>query len=375
MSLKNQLIAWCVLLVVLGLFVWIFRGILLPFVLGIGLAYLLNPLVGKLTAMGLPRSIAVFLVMLLVALVVTLAFLIVVPLLVQQAIGLAGNMPFYFAQLQVFVENLVPRLEQWLGPQRMAELETGLEQMFTDVIGIVTNVTAQIMQSSATFIGTLTVMIVTPVVAVYMLIDWDRMVTSLNGLLPQRYKSEIRALMAEMDLAIGGFLRGQGAVLLILAIYYGSALSLAGLHFGLAIGIFAGLFSFIPYLGSFLGLVLSMGVGLVQFWPDWIMISVIGVIYLFGQLLESYFLYPKLVGSSIRLHPVWMMFAIFAFAALFGIVGVLLAVPLAAISGVLLRWAVTKYKQSPLYTFDAPLIAHDGTLPASERPDAAQSGK
>lgn len=375
MSLKTQLIAWCVLLVVLGLFMWIFRGILLPFLLGIGLAYLLNPLVAKLTSIGIPRGLASMLVMLLVVLIVILAFLIIVPLLVQQAIGLAGNMPLYFQQLQTFVEAAVPRLEQWFGPQRMAELETGIEQLFTDVIGIVTNITGQVMQSGAGFIGSLTVMVVMPVVAAYMLIDWDRMAESFDSLLPPRYKSEIRALMAEMDRALGGFLRGQGAVLLILALYYGIALSLAGLHFGLAIGIFAGLFSFIPYLGSFLGLILSMGVGLVQFWPDWVMISVIAVIYLFGQLLESYFLYPKLVGSSIRLHPVWMMFAIFAFAALFGIVGVLLAVPLAAISGVLLRWAVAKYKESPLYTYDGKSENPSPSVPATETVDAGESGK
>lgn len=375
MSLKTQLLAWCILLVVIGLFVWLFRGILLPFVLGIGLAYLLNPLVGKMASGGLPRWLAVVLVMLSVALLVILVFLIVVPLLVQQAIGLAGNLPFYFGQLQAFVESMVPRLEQWLGPQRMGELQTGIEQMFADVIGIVTNLTGQIMQSGAGLIGSLTVLIVTPVVAVYMLFDWDRMSASVNGMLPPRYKSEVGALMTEMDQAIGGFLRGQGAVLLILAAYYGIALSLAGLHFGLAIGIMAGLFSFIPYLGSFLGLVLSMGVGLVQFWPDWVMISVIGAIYLFGQLLESYFLYPKLVGSSIRLHPVWMMFAIFAFATLFGIVGVLLAVPLAAISGVLLRWAVAKYKQSPLYTYHEEPDAPADVVMTPERHDAVQSGK
>lgn len=356
MSLKNQIIAWVSLLVITGLFLWIFRGILLPFVLGIGLAYLLNPPVTWLTDRGLHRGFATSIVMLLFLLIVIVAILLVVPVLVQQGLGLARNMPGYFEQLQGFVEMQVPRLEQWLGPQRMEELQRGLEQMFTDVIGLVTNITGQIMQSSASLIGTLSVLVVTPVVAIYMLLDWERMVAAVDGLLPPRYKGEIRALLEEMDVALGGFLRGQGAVLLILAVYYGIALSLAGLHFGLAIGIITGLFSFIPYLGSALGFVLSIGVGLVQFWPNPAMISLIAAIYLFGQLLESYFLYPKLVGSSIRLHPVWMMFAIFAFAVLFGVVGVLMAVPLAAISGVLMRWAVVKYRNSPLYLTDPALV-------------------
>lgn len=356
MSLKNQIIAWVSLLVVTGLFLWIFRGILLPFVLGIGLAYLLNPPVTWLTERGLHRGLATLIAMFVFLLIVIVAILLIVPVLVQQGIGLARNLPGYFEQLQAFVETQVPRLELWLGPQRMEELERGLEQMFADVIGLVTNVTGQIMQSSASLIGTLSVLVVTPVVAVYMLLDWERMVAAVDGLLPPRYKGEIRALLEEMDVALGGFLRGQGAVLLILAVYYGIALSAAGLHFGLAIGIITGLFSFIPYLGSALGFVLSIGVALVQFWPDPVMISLIAAIYLFGQLLESYFLYPKLVGSSIRLHPVWMMFAIFAFAVLFGVVGVLMAVPLAAISGVLMRWAVAKYRNSPLYLTDPALV-------------------
>lgn len=374
MSLKNQIIAWAALLLVVGLFLWIFRGILLPFVLGIGLAYLLNPPVTWLTERKVHRGLATFLVMMVFLLLVTIAILLVVPVMVQQGLGLARNMPGYFEQLQAFVEMQVPRLEQWLGPQRMEELQRGLDQMFADVIGVVTNITGQLMQSSANLIGTLSVLVVTPVVAVYMLLDWERMVAGVDGLLPPRYKGEIRALLDEMDLALGGFLRGQGAVLLILAVYYGIALSLAGLHFGLAIGIITGLFSFIPYLGSALGFILSIGVGLVQFWPDWVMISLIAAIYLFGQLLESYFLYPKLVGSSIRLHPVWMMFAIFAFAVLFGVVGVLMAVPLAAISGVLIRWAVGKYRQSPLYLSD-PVLVNPALASAPKDKDAGSVKK
>jgi len=365
MSLQNQIKAWLALLLVLGLLLWLLRGIMLPFVLGIGLAYLLNPIVEKLTRIGVHRGPATLMVMLVVVILVAALILTLLPVLVQQAFGLVRNIPGYFQQLQAFLETQVPRLELWLGPQRMQELETGLEQLFTDWIGLLTNVTGQIMQQGMGLISILTVMIVTPVVAVYMLMDWQRMVDGIDSLLPPKHKPEVRALLADMDVAFGGFLRGQGAVLLILAAYYGVSLSLAGLHFGLAIGIIAGLFSFIPYLGSFLGFILSIGVGLVQFWPDPIMISVIVVIYMFGQLFESYFLYPKLVGSSIRLHPVWMMFAIFAFGLLFGIVGVLIAVPLAAISGVLIRWAVSKYKTSPLY-LSGEVLGSDSSAAAKD---------
>ncbi len=356
MSLKNQITAWIAMFVVLGLLLWVFRGILLPFVLGITFAYLLNPFVDWLERRKLSRAMSTLIVMLLALLLLVTAFLLIVPLLLQQAFGLARNIPGYVQQLQAFVENLIPRLEQWLGPDRMQELERGLEQMFADGIGLMTNVTGQVMQSSMSIINTLGVLVVTPVVAFYLLLDWDGMVESVDNLFPPQHRAEMRKLFADMDRALAGFVRGQGAVVGILALYYALTLSLAGLSFGLAIVLIAGLFSFIPYVGALIGFVLSIGVALVQFWPDWVMISVILGIYLFGQFLEGNILYPKLVGSSIGVHPVWLMFSLFAFAVIFGGVGVIIAVPLAAISGVLVRWAVLKYKQSPLYDADSKLI-------------------
>jgi predicted PurR-regulated permease PerM len=349
MSLKNQITAWIVLLVIFGLLLWVFRGILLPFVLGITLAYLLNPFVDWLEEHKLHRGFAALIVMLIAVLLLITAFLLIVPLLIQQGFGLARNIPGYVEQLQGFVETMIPRLEQWLGSERLQELERGLEQMFADSIGMLTSITGTVMQQSMSIINTIGVLIVTPVVAFYLLLDWDRMVESVD-------RAEMRGVFKDMDRALAGFVRGQGAVVGILAIYYAATLSLAGLSFGLAIGLIAGLFSFIPYVGALIGFMLSIGVALVQFWPDWIMIALILGIYLFGQFLEGNILYPKLVGSSIGVHPVWLMFSLFAFAVLFGAVGVIIAVPLAAISGVLVRWAVTKYKSSPLYDPHSKLV-------------------
>ncbi|HWJ88638.1 MAG TPA: AI-2E family transporter [Pelagibacterium sp.] len=367
MSLKNQITAWVVLLGIFGLLLWMFRGILLPFVLGITLAYLLNPFVDWLQRRRVHRGFATLVVMLVAVLLLITAFLLIVPLLLQQAFGLARNIPGYVEQLQGFVENLIPRLEQWLGPDRMLELERGLEQMFADGIGLLTGITGQVMQQSMSIISTISIMIVTPVVAFYLLLDWDRMVESVDNLFPPAHRAEMRALFKDMDRALAGFVRGQGAVVGILAIYYAATLSLAGLSFGLAIGLIAGLFSFVPYVGALIGFVLSIGVALVQFWPDWIMISLILAIYLFGQFLEGNILYPKLVGSSIGVHPVWLMFSLFAFAVLFGAVGVIIAVPLAAISGVLVRWAVIKYKNSPLYDAKDSLVITVHETSADER--------
>jgi predicted PurR-regulated permease PerM len=160
---------------------------------------------------------------------------------------------------------------------------------------------------------------------------------------------------------MAGVIRGQGGVILVLTIYYSTALSLVGLNFGLAIGIIGGLLSFIPFVGFLTGFVLSMGVALVQFWPDdWVFVLIVLAVYMVGQFLEANVLYPKLVGQSININPVWLMFALFAFSLLFGFVGLLLAVPLAAVSGVLTRYALRKYQESALY-LDAPGDAPAGT--------------
>jgi predicted PurR-regulated permease PerM len=192
-------------------------------------------------------------------------------------------------------------------------------------------------------------LVVTPVVAFYMLLDWDRMVAKVDGWVPRDHVETVRTIFRDIDLAIAGFVRGQGTVCLILGLIYATGLSLAGLNFGLLIGLFAGFVSFIPYVGSIAGLLLALIVAAVQFWPDWVMVLVIVGIFFGGQFIEGNILQPKLVGSSVGLHPVWLMFALFAFGALFGFVGLLVAVPAAAVVGVLVRFALSRYLASPLY--------------------------
>jgi predicted PurR-regulated permease PerM len=188
------------------------------------------------------------------------------------------------------------------------------------------------------------------VVAFYLLHDWDRMVETIDGWVPRQHREIVRALAREIDVVLAGFVRGQTAVCLILGSFYAAGLSLAGLNFGLLIGLVSGVISFIPYVGSMTGLVLAVGVAIAQFWPAWTPILVVAGIFFVGQFFEGYVLGPKLVGESVGLHPVWLMFALFAFAYLFGFVGMLVAVPLAAAAGVLARFALRQYRASPLYT-------------------------
>jgi predicted PurR-regulated permease PerM len=192
--------------------------------------------------------------------------------------------------------------------------------------------------------------VVTPVVAFYMLLDWDRMVAKVDSWVPREHVATVRAIASDINTATAGFVRGQGTLCLVLGIMYAAGLTLVGLNFGILIGLFAGLISFIPYIGSLVGLVLSIGVAIVQFWPDYWMIGAVLLVFLIGQFVEGNILQPRLVGKSVGLHPVWLMFALFAFGALFGFVGLLVAVPSAAAIAVLVRFALNRYLESPLYT-------------------------
>ncbi len=352
MTMQKQIIIWSLIIGASFFTLWIFRGILLPFVVGMALAYLLDPAVDFLEKLKFNRFMATLVVMGFVTVIIVSAFFLLVPAIVQQGVGLAQGLPGYVTQLQTFATERAPDLYAWLGEERVAQFENGLSDLLSGGVTILGNVTAQVMQSGLTIINLLALLIVTPVVAFYLLLDWDRMVAQIDRLLPRQYRDEIQGILKDMDKAMAAVIRGQGSVILLLALFYGVGLTLAGLNFGLAIGVTAGLMSFIPYVGFIVGMVLSTGVAIVQYWPDGLPIAIVVGIFLVGQFIEGNILYPKLVGTSIGVHPVWLMFALFAVSTLFGFVGLLLAVPMVAIVGVLVRFATRKYTQGPLYWGD-----------------------
>lgn len=349
MNLRNQVLVWIGFFLVLILLLWVFRGILLPFVVGSALAYLLNPIVNQLQRWKIGRAWGTALVLLGVVAIVVSIFVMLLPLVIQQVIGLIQRLPGYAADLQALARRWAPELNQWLGPERAAQVERSVSDLLGQMVGLVGVVTTEIVNSSITVISVIGFVIVTPVVAFYLLLDWDGMVRGLHGLLPRRHKAEILGIFRDIDSSMAGVIRGQGGVLLIDAAYYATALSLIGLNFGLAVGLIAGLLSFIPFVGFGFGFTLSVGIAIVQFWPNWWMVAAVAAIFLVWQFIEGNILYPKLVGSSININPVWLMFALLAFGTLFGFLGLLLAVPLAAIGGVLVRYGVRKYKASSLY--------------------------
>ena len=349
MTMQKQVIFWSGFLVVCFLVLWLFRGILLPFVTGMALAYLLDPAADLLEKWKFSRFWATSIVMTAVLVVIISIFFLLVPSIVQQGIGLAQGLPDYIQQLQAAFTERVPKLYAWLGEERVVQFENSLSSLFSGGANILGNFIAQIMQSGLTIINILALLVVTPVVAFYLLLDWDGMTKQIDNLLPRDHRQEIQQILHDMDKAMAAVIRGQGSVILLLAAFYGIALTLVGLDFGLAIGVTAGLLSFIPYVGFLVGMVLSTGVAIVQHWPDGVQVGLVLGIFLVGQFIEGNILYPKLVGSSIGVHPVWLMFALFAVSTLFGFVGLLLAVPMVALVGVLVRYSIKKYIHGELY--------------------------
>ncbi|UYO00371.1 MAG: AI-2E family transporter [Devosia sp.] len=349
MALRNQVMIWIGFLVVLILAIWVFRGILLPFVVGAALAYLLNPLVNQLQKWRFSRTWATVVVLLLMLTIIIALFVMFVPLIGQQIVGLIQRLPAYVSDLQQLAIDYSPTINEWLGAERAAQVQASINDLTRQALGFIATIPGELVNIGITGAVVVGLMVLTPVVAFYLLLDWEGMVRGIDGLLPKEHKSEIKGILQEIDKSMAGVIRGQGGVLLIDAAFYATALSLAGLNYGLAVGLIAGLMSFIPYAGFTIGLGLSVGIAFVQFAPNWWMVGLIAGIFLFWQFIEGNVLYPKLVGSSININPVWMMFALLALGAVFGFVGLLLAVPMAAIASVLVRFGVRKYKESYLY--------------------------
>ncbi|WP_321341024.1 AI-2E family transporter [Breoghania sp.] len=355
MTLQRRFAFWLIALAALILFLWVFSPILLPFVAGMALAYLLDPVADRLEAIGMNRMWATLTILVLFVLVFALVLVLLLPVLGNQLASLIEAMPDYVSQLHgLITEHFGERLRQISG-LGSSELKSSLGNLMSQGAGWLANLLKSIWSGGQALLSIIALFVVTPVVAFYLLLDWDHMVAKIDGWLPREHRYLIHRLGGEINTAVAGFVRGQVSVCLILGTFYAVGLAVLGLKFGLLIGLGAGLVSFIPYVGATTGLVLSMGVALVQFWPDWRMIAAVLVVFVVGQFLEGNVLQPKLVGNRVGLHPVWLMFALFAFGYLFGFVGMLVAVPVSAAIGVLARFALEQYLTSPLY-YGAPVV-------------------
>ncbi|MDY8109846.1 AI-2E family transporter [Fulvimarina sp. 2208YS6-2-32] len=363
----RQVYFWCAAAMAFVLIIWIFSSILLPFVLGMVIAYLLDPVADWFERRGLSRLMATTLILVLFVVTFVATILIIAPVISSQVVNLAQRMPDYLDKLQGFAIAARSGPLAFLFTSDESTLEQDFAKVVSDSTTFLTTFLTSIWSSSLAVVNFVSLFVVTPVVAFYLLLDWDRMVETVDSWLPRQHQDEVRRIAHDIDRSVAGFVRGQGSVCLILGTFYAVGLTLIGLNFGLLIGLFAGLISFIPYIGSLLGLVISLGVALVQFWPDWPWIVAAAAVFFVGQFFEGNILQPKLVGASVGLHPVWLMFALFAFGALFGFVGLLIAVPAAAAVGVLARFGITKYLDSEMYHGPATGLAPPRNLDLVKR--------
>ena len=339
----------------LCLALYLFNSILVPFVAAAGIAYFLDPPTSRLTRAGVPRTLSALLMITGLLAGGLLFALLLYPLLVAQVGILIARVPSYAYALRAWAGEMVVLLQDRLGPQYVDErLRDIVSGQAGAMLGFLASALGRILGSGFALFNVLSLAIVAPIVAFYLLRDWPRMVARIDGWLPRRYAGVLREQAREVDRILAAWIRGQLLCCIALAVFYAYALSLVGLDLGLIVGITAGVLSFIPYVGSITGAVTSIGLAMAQF-PDWRGVALVGGVFFVGQLLEGYVIYPRFLGDRVELHAVWVIFALFAGGAAFGFLGVMLAVPAAAAIGVVVRFWLGRYLRSPLYLDPPPI--------------------
>ncbi len=350
MTREGRLGFWLAVVAAGGGLLYVLSEVLMPFVAGMLVAYFLDPVADKLEEKGCSRTVATSLITAAFFIVAVALLLLLIPLLQGQASDFASRVPKYLGALR---EHAGPLLE-WL-TEGLAGEDGGLSDAAGGYAGQVLTWAGAVLQKiwsgGMALLNVLSLALITPLVAFYLLRDWDRIVARIDALLPRDQAPVVRQQVAEIDRTMAGFVRGQATVCLILGTFYGVGLTIVGLDFGLLVGLGTGLISFIPYFGMLVGLAVGFGIAVVQF-SGWVPIALVAAVFAVGQLIEGNFLTPKLVGEKVGLHPVWIIFALLAGGALFGFTGVLLSVPVAAAIGVLVRFAVGRYLGSSLYQGD-----------------------
>ncbi|NIZ10251.1 AI-2E family transporter [Pseudooceanicola sp. HF7] len=366
LPVRQQLKYWGIAAAVFIFALWWLGDVIMPFLLGAAIAYFLDPVADRIEAWGASRALATTIITLVALLVFVVLMLLVLPTLINQTMQLFNTAPELLDKLQAFITQHFPELTR-----EDSVLRTTLGSIGDTLQSKGGALLDTAMNSVGSLINIVVLFVIVPVVAFYLLYDWDRMVARVDELLPREHAPTIRQLARDIDDTLAGFIRGMGSVCLILGSFYGVALMIVGLQFGLVIGAFAGLVTFIPYVGSLVGGTMAIGLALFQFWGDWVMIGAVAGIFVVGQMVEGNFLTPRLVGSSVGLHPVWLIFALSAFGSLFGFVGMLAAVPLAAALGVIARYLIAQYKRSTLYTGSEGAPCPDSE--ESAKPEAQQA--
>jgi len=360
LSLERQLMLWSLTLLALAAILYLLSPVLAPFVAGTALGYLLDPVADRMQRWGLSRlGAALLLLVAFIAFVVT-ALVVLLPILSHQFAGFMTALPGYLQTLNGLVTEWSANftseyINEWLQKYGLgvAGASFDAQKYFNDLASqgavLVGDFVKSLVWRGYALINVISLIVITPVVAFYMLLDWDHMVQIIDDLVPPRHRDDVRMLARDIDRALAGFVRGQSLVCLFLGVWYAVGLSAIGLNFGFLIGVIAGILSFIPYVGSITAFVFSIIIAIVQAWPHInLPIEAIAIVTT-GLIMDGYVLSPRLVGASVGLHPVWIMFALLAFGALFGFTGLIIAVPTAAALGALMRFLAHRYRASALY--------------------------
>lgn len=348
MWFERNIVFWMAALAVFVALLWLLSPILLPFVLGMAIAYVLDPLANQLSKRGVGRLLAAVLILGGFIVALALLVLLIAPVLAGQLSAFIDNAPAYALRLQAFVSDPShPWIKRIIG-DNLTGADKSVGDLLNQTVGYLTGFLASLWAKGQALISIFSLLIITPVVAFYLICDWDRMVAAIDRLVPVPQREIVRRLGREIDATIAAYVRGQTGVCLILGSYYATGLTFAGLSFGLLIGVISGLISFIPYVGSLTALILSLGVAFAQFAPDWTRIAIVAGIVLVGQFLEGNVLASQTGCNPILLPSFGYFRAIRIRVSFRGFVGLLLAVPLAAGSGVLIRFALARYFASPL---------------------------
>ncbi len=349
MSTSRPILFWIATFAAVLAVAVLLREVLLPFVAGMVLAYLLDPLANRIERLGMNRLLATLAILVFVVAALAILTVLTVPVIIRELSSFVEDLPLYVRRVHTLATDPGhPWLSKIVG-EGLGETERSIGDLTTFASDWFDTILRSVWSGGRALISILSLGIVAPIVACYLLYDWDKMIATVDTWIPPAQRVTVRALAREVDKTISGFVRGQSALCLILAVYYAAALRLIGLDHGILIGIAAGLISFIPYLGSLSGLVISTCIAIAQFWPSWTPIWLVPAVFVVGQSLSDYVLAPYLIGRRVHLNPVWVMFALFAFGYLFGFIGLLIAVPFAAAIGVLMRFTLRTYYASSLY--------------------------
>lgn len=340
---------WGIAILLVFSLVWIFKAVLLPFVLGGAIAYLLNPVVNKISEKGMGRQAAVLTILGFFFFFVALLFAIIAPILMREAIGFIDSAPSYAQRIWVSAQPYILTIQEKLGYTITDQLQTVLQDNMGKALQIGKGVLGGLTSGGIAVMDFFTTLLITPVAAYFLMKEWPKVTEWSLGIIPRHHINVVCDLLRQIDKKISGFVRGQVSVCMALGFGYALALTLVGLNYGFVIGLATGVLSIIPFVGSTLGLVTSVAVAYLQTGGDFVFVGLVAGIFFLGQFIEGNFVTPKLMGDSVGLHPLWIIFALMAGGSLMGLLGMFLAVPVAASIGVLVTFAINEYKKSPYY--------------------------